>query len=81
MREVTTVLDALVAALKAAGEYNRNDQVAPAAVLWPDGERRWEPLLGALRKELPQVLVSRDTQIPALTGHPVARRMSPRGVV
>ncbi|MBP7799658.1 MAG: BREX-1 system phosphatase PglZ type B [Thermoanaerobaculaceae bacterium] len=56
MREVTTVLGALTAALQAAGEYNRNDQVAPAAVLWSDGERRWEPLLGVLRRELPHLL-------------------------
>jgi hypothetical protein len=44
-----TVLDALLAALRAAASYNAHEQTAPAAVLWTDGERRWEPLLPRLR--------------------------------
>lgn len=48
-----TVLDALVAALTEAGTYNRNDQVAPAAVLWPDKERHWASLIPRLRERLP----------------------------
>lgn len=40
-----TVLDMLLDALRAAATYNRHEQTAPAAVLWTDGERRWEPLL------------------------------------
>lgn len=40
-------------ALRAAASYNRDDQVAPAAVLWTDGERLWEPLLPRLRDDLP----------------------------
>ncbi|MFN8475036.1 MAG: BREX-1 system phosphatase PglZ type B [Anaerolineae bacterium] len=48
-----TFLDAVAAALTRAGVYNKNDQVAPAAVLWPDGERQWEPLVPRLRQSLP----------------------------
>jgi len=44
-----TVLDMLLAALRAAASYNAHEQTAPAAVLWTDGERRWEPLLPRLR--------------------------------
>jgi hypothetical protein len=51
--QTITVLDALVEALRAAGRYDRNDQVAPAAVLWPDRERQWESLLPRLRARLP----------------------------
>ncbi len=51
--ETMTVLDALIEALRAAGRYDRNDQVAPAAVLWPDKDRQWEPLLPRLRAHLP----------------------------
>jgi hypothetical protein len=47
-----TFLDALVAALKAALAYSRNDQTAPAALLWPDKERQWEALVGRLGEEL-----------------------------
>ena len=49
----TTLLEALVDALKQASTYNRNDQIAPAAVLWPDKERVWEPIITRLRARLP----------------------------
>ncbi|MFZ2616095.1 MAG: hypothetical protein WBV59_20215 [Anaerolineae bacterium] len=45
MNEPNTFLDALSAALQHAGQYNKNDQCRPAAILWPDKERQWEPLL------------------------------------
>ena len=54
---MTTVLDALAAALTAAGAYNRNDQAPPAAVLWTDEAREWEPLLPALRGRLPLLTI------------------------
>ena len=47
-----TFLDALVKAIRAAGMYNRNDQAPPAAVLWTDKERQWEPLLPQLRQQV-----------------------------
>lgn len=53
MNRSITFLDALAEALRAAGRYDRNDQVAPAAVLWPDKDRQWEPLLPRLRARLP----------------------------
>ena len=51
-----TVLEAILASLQAAGDYNQNDQVAPAAILWTDKDRQWEPLLPRLRQLLPQLL-------------------------
>ena len=48
-----TVLDAVVDALRAAAAYDKNDQAAPAAVLWPDKNREWEPLAARLRGKLP----------------------------
>jgi hypothetical protein len=42
-------LDTLEQSLLRAGQYNKNDQCPPAAILWPDKERQWEPLLPALR--------------------------------
>lgn len=53
MNEPLTLLDAIVSALLRAGNYNQNDQTPPAAILWPDKERQWEPLLPALRLRLP----------------------------
>jgi hypothetical protein len=48
-----TAFDALVAALRRAGDYNRGDQEPPAAILWPDGERQWEGVIPRLRSVLP----------------------------
>lgn len=48
-----TVLDGLVVAIEGAATWNRNDQVAPAVVLWPDRERQWEPLIPLIRPRLP----------------------------
>ncbi len=43
-----TVLDPIIQSLGRAGEYNREDQVAPAVILWPDKERQWEPVLAEI---------------------------------
>jgi len=48
-----TVLDALVEALRAASEYNKQDQAPPAAVLWPDKDLQWESILPSLSAQLP----------------------------
>lgn len=50
--KVVTFLDALASALEAASAYNKQDQAPPVAVLWPDKERQWEPLLPRLRERL-----------------------------
>src|SRR3990172_1110418 len=51
--QAITFRDALLEAMRRAGSYNRNDQAPPAAVLWTDKERQWEPLLPLLREQLP----------------------------
>ena len=50
-----TILDALVAHARKAGAFNKSDVVAPAAILWPDRARQWEPLLAALRNAMPEL--------------------------
>jgi hypothetical protein len=59
------LLDALKAALLAKESYTSNAEVAPAVVLWPDGERLWEPALPILRQHLPQLWTLGDYD-PAL---------------
>ena len=44
-----TFFDTLLAALQKAADYNRDDTVPPAAVLWPDEKREWEKLAPRLR--------------------------------
>lgn len=51
-----TVLDAIIQSLSRAGEYNPDDQVAPAVIVWPDKEHQWEPVLPVLRERLPRLL-------------------------
>jgi hypothetical protein len=46
-------LAALVAALRSAGSYNRQDQAPPAAVLWTDKQRQWESLIREVRSQIP----------------------------
>jgi hypothetical protein len=53
MNDPATLLDALAAVIIRAGDFNQNDQTSSAAILWPDKERQWEPLLPALRLRLP----------------------------
>jgi hypothetical protein len=50
---VDTFYDAFREALHGAASYNQVDQARPVAVLWPDKERQWEPLLTRLQVELP----------------------------
>jgi hypothetical protein len=52
-----TVLDALVTALGQAADFNHDDVVPPAAVLWPDEKREWERLVPRLRMLLPHFLI------------------------
>ncbi|MDP9486499.1 MAG: BREX-1 system phosphatase PglZ type B, partial [Actinomycetota bacterium] len=62
-----TAHEALLDALRAATDHNRSDGVAPAAVLWTDRERYWEPAIPRLRGGLP--LLTLGTYAPeALTG-------------
>ncbi|MBW7885131.1 MAG: BREX-1 system phosphatase PglZ type B [Caldilineaceae bacterium] len=63
-KQITTVLDAVVAAVSQAGLYNKNDQVAPEVVLWTDKDRQWEALLPALRGRLPLLTFDSDNYVP-----------------
>ena len=58
-------LDALSAAVSGASVYNKNDQAAPAVVLWPDKERQWEALLPQLRTRLPLLTFDAIRYAPA----------------
>jgi hypothetical protein len=51
-----TVLSALIAAIRGAAAFDKNDQVPPAAVLWTDEEKAWSDLLPKLRAVMPELL-------------------------
>jgi hypothetical protein len=55
-----TAVRAVVAhALRAAAQHNADATVPPAAVFWPDPDRAWEPVIGALQEAVP-ILVFGD---------------------
>ena len=53
---MTTPLDALVTALRAAGAYNAAAEAPPEAIVWCDPGHEFVPLLPALRDRLPGLL-------------------------
>ncbi len=54
-----TVLDALVVAIQRAARFNQADKAPPVAVLWPDPDASWRPLVDALRQRLPVITLGK----------------------
>lgn len=50
-----TVLDCLVACLDKASAFDPNVHEAPVALLWPDEEARWQPVIGRIADRVPLV--------------------------
>jgi hypothetical protein len=76
-RQITTVLDALLASVQRAPEYNQNDIIEPAAVLWTDEGREWEQLMPRFRTLLLQFLVLGADDKAARTGPAIWLRCVP----
>lgn len=54
---MSTVMQAFINAVRAAGRYNRDVEAPPACILWPDGEGEWTRVLHRLLEELPEMVV------------------------
>lgn len=63
-----TLIEALDRALREVVSYNPNTHIAPAAVLWTDEKREWEPLLPRLRAVMPHLLTLGTFEPDARTG-------------
>lgn len=50
---ITTVLGALIQSLERARTYNRDVELSPLAILWPDGSSQWERVVPVLRDHFP----------------------------
>jgi hypothetical protein len=68
MTESKNFFESLLASISRAADYNRDDTVPPAAVLWPDEKREWEKLVPRLRGVLPQFLTFGDYDVTHRTG-------------
>lgn len=62
-----TVRGALEQLLSDQGRHNRNDMVAPVAILWTDKAQSWIPVIATLRTSLP-ILTLGEYQSDAMTG-------------
>ena len=72
-----TVLDAIIQSVSRAGEYNRDDQIAPVVILWPDKDRQWEPVLSLLRGRMPHLLTLGPYSPNSKTGPAIWLRWAP----
>lgn len=51
-----SIYDKITQALKQAENHNSNVMVRPEAILWPDPEQQWQPVIPVLMNDLPQLL-------------------------
>lgn len=70
-----SIKDRLIDSLRGAAAYNSNVQVAPACILWPDGDRQWEPVMPRLLGELPELCVLGDYDPESRTGPAIWLRL------
>jgi len=52
-----TVFDAILESIARASDHNRDDSVAPTAILWPDEKKEWERIVPRLREAIPHFYV------------------------
>lgn len=62
------VLRHLLRTIRHAAIYNPDVQVAPSCILWPDGDRQWEPVAARLQAELPEMFLLGDYDVEKRTG-------------
>ena len=62
------VLDRLIQSIRKTADHNRDIQVAPFCILWPDKERQWEGVLPLLQDALPELLCLGDYAPDKRTG-------------
>ena len=65
---MSTINEMLVQAIRRAAIHNPDVQVAPSCILWPDGDRQWEPVAARLQAELPELFVLGDYDVEKRTG-------------
>lgn len=52
-----SICESLVRAVRNSSVFNKEVQVAPACILWPDRERQWEAVIPRLQELLPELCV------------------------
>ncbi len=62
------IIDHLLKSVRGAAVFNQDVQVAPACILWPDGDRQWEAAIPVLQAELPELAILGDYAPEKRTG-------------
>ena len=70
-----TVCDRLIEEIRSDANYNSNVQVAPACILWPDGDKQFEPIIPRLQQEMPELRVLGDYDPDQKTGPAIWLRL------
>ena len=78
---MTTPLDALVAALRDAANYNVASEAPPEAVVWCDANSEFLSLIPALRDRLPELLTYGEHNLANRTGPAVWLRATTVGAI
>jgi len=65
---MSTLLESVRESLKRAARYNPDDAVQPVAILWPDPDEQWRPVVDRLRPLMPELLTLGDYHPDARTG-------------
>ena len=65
---MSAIINMLVRAVRGAAVYNPDAQSAPCCVLWPDGDRQWEPVAARLQAEMPELFILGDYDVLKRTG-------------
>ena len=76
-----SVIGRLKASIEAAAEYNPNDVVPPAAILWTDQANQWRNIIANLRSVIPHLLTLGDYEPDANSGPAIWLRCVVDGVV
>ena len=62
------LVDEFIKAVRSAAVFNKEVQVAPACILWPDRDRQWETAMPRLQEEMPELLILGDYKPETRTG-------------
>ncbi len=57
-----TIIEVLRDSLTAAGRYNPDDMAKPAAIIWTDSDRQWQPVISQLQLLMPELFILRAYQ-------------------
>ncbi len=62
------ILRHLLRSIRGAAVHNPDVQAPPRCILWPDGDRQWEPAVARLRAEMSEMFVLGDYDLEARSG-------------